>query len=102
MMKITSQAKAEIEAAFGTELTGAQIWTIVKMMKHARLRCRNNAALNNWLNSVFGTKYRFSQENKTRKNRYTGADETYQGLVIRDAATREKVGSVDATENDEE
>lgn len=97
----------EVNKAFQTifpDITGAQIWAIVKMMKHARLRCRNNAALNNWMNSAFAGKFTFRQVNKQRPKRggMPGEMETYPGLQICDAKTGQPVGSeVDSQEGEE-
>lgn len=50
------EVRDEFKAAFGVEietLTVAQIQFMVKLMKHARGRCRSNAALTNYLNRNF-------------------------------------------------
>lgn len=55
------EVKAAFKEAFGVyieDLTVDQIQVIVKLMKHARGRCRSNAALNNYLNRNF-TGHRF-------------------------------------------
>jgi hypothetical protein len=91
MMKITSQAKAEIDAAFPEGLTPAQIWLVVKIAKHVRLRCRNNAAFNNWFNSVFPA-YRFRQVPKKRAD-----GSPYEGLQIMNKEGQ-PVGSHEETE----
>lgn len=70
------QLKSEIESAFGTELTARQLWVLVKMSKHVRLRCRNNSAFNNCFNQVFPYAS-FRQVNKTRLD-----GSTYPGLQI--------------------
>ncbi len=58
------------------ELTPEQAWIMVKLMKHARLRCRNNGALNNYMRTAF-PHLRFDQVEKRR------ADGTpYDGLSI--------------------
>jgi hypothetical protein len=80
-MRNVSDLKKEIEEQLGTSLTTRQLWAIVKLSKHVRLRCRNNAAFNNCMNQLFPYA-RFQQVTKTRKNRFTGLDETYPGLSI--------------------
>ena len=75
-----TELEEEVEAAFGkptSEFTTREIWVIVKMIKHCRGRCRNNAALNNWLNHNFPG-HRFVAVDK--ENKTTG--ETYKGLDI--------------------
>ncbi len=52
----SAQLAADFEKAFGTpieSLTEAQLWWLVKVIKHCRGRCRSNAALNNYLNRNF-------------------------------------------------
>lgn len=61
------------------DLTKEQMWAIVKIIKHCRKRCRNNAALNNYLNRNF-TKFRFVEVEKVDSR--TG--ERYKGLEIHD------------------
>jgi hypothetical protein len=77
---MTQDFKSLIEENFG-KLNGQQLWALVKLSKNVRLRCRNNTAFNNFMNQTFPYA-RFQQVNKTRKNRYTGAEETYPGLQI--------------------
>lgn len=47
----------KIIKAFGLsgpeELTGEQVFLLVAVAKHARLRCRSNAALYNWIKRCF-------------------------------------------------
>lgn len=66
---------------FGQELTAKQLWALTLFAKNVRLRCRNNTAFNNFMGRTF-PHATFRQVNKTRKNRYTGQDETYPGLEI--------------------
>lgn len=47
-----SEAKDDIKNAF-PDLTVKQLWVIVKIIRHCRKFCRNNAALTNWLNRNF-------------------------------------------------
>ena len=52
-----SEVAKEFEEAFGrpvNTLTKSQLWWLVKVAKHIRGRCRNNAALNNYLARNFG------------------------------------------------
>lgn len=53
MARDTSSLKAEIEKEFGMELNARQLWALVKFGKHVRLRCRNNAAFNNFMSAMF-------------------------------------------------
>lgn len=73
----------ELKSRFEVEeVTPEMAWVLVKLMKHARLRCRNNAALNNYLREAF-PELRFDQVEKKK------ADGTfYEGLQItwRDSA----------------
>jgi hypothetical protein len=70
------EVQKEFEDAFGSMPTVRQMWVLVKMIKHCRQRCRNNAALNNWLNRNF-KHLRFSEVTKVKQN-----GETYKGLDI--------------------
>lgn len=68
--------------AFGTELTGEQLWALTKFAKNVRLRCRNNAAFNNFMNATF-PHARFQQVTKQRPSRYNPSImESYPGLQI--------------------
>lgn len=58
------------------KLTARELWALVKICKHVRLRCRNNAAFNNAFNSAFPYAT-FRQVNKTRAD-----GSTYPGLQI--------------------
>ncbi len=78
-MKFTGPAlKSEFEACFGPieGLTVRQLWCLVKMMKHCRLRCRSNAALYNYLNGNF-TSHSFREVTKVHPD-----GTTYPGLEI--------------------
>lgn len=75
-----SQLKKEMEEAFGP-LSVRQLWVLTKFAKHVRLRARNNAAFNNFANSMFPYA-RFQQVTKTRTSRITGQPESYPGLKI--------------------
>ena len=74
-----SDVKSEFEAAFGREintLTQAQLWWLVKFGKHIRGRCRNNAAMNNYLSRNFKHASFRQVEKETNDGR------TYDGLEI--------------------
>ena len=73
--------KKLMEENFGTELTAKQLWALTLFSKNVRLRCRNNSAFNNFMGRTF-PHATFRQVTKTRKNRYSGQDETYPGLEI--------------------
>lgn len=72
-MTTPSSLKADIERDFGTKLSPQQLWTLVKLCKHVRLRCRNNSAFNNCFNQVF-PHARFTQvtKHKTDGTPYPG------------------------------
>jgi len=74
--------RKEIEESFGCELTVKQLWTLVKLSKHVRLRCRNNSAFNNYMNALFRPHATFNTVTKSRISRITGRPETYPGLSI--------------------
>lgn len=80
-MRNVSDLKKEIETELGATLTVRQLWALTKFAKHVRLRCRNNAAFNNFMNAMF-PHASFRQVTKTRNNRYTGLPESYPGLAI--------------------
>ena len=80
-MADSSQLKSSLEKAFGTELTGEQLWALVKLAKFVRLRARNNSAFNNLFNSLFPNA-QFRAVTKERKNYKTGQMEKYPGLSI--------------------
>lgn len=80
-MADSSQLKASLEKAFGTELTGEQLWALVKLSKWVRLRARNSSAFNNLFNSLFPNA-QFRTVTKERKNWKTGQMESYPGLSI--------------------
>jgi hypothetical protein len=81
-MKNIETLKKEFEDQFGTSLNARQLWALVKFAKHVRLRCRNNAAFNNFCNAFFNNA-RFSQVTKQRPNRYNPSQlENYPGLQI--------------------
>lgn len=77
--------RKEFEESFGGdfEWTVRKLWWLVKAIKHCRMRCRNNNALNNWLNRNFPN-FRFEQVTKTRQD-----GSTYPGLQITDRNTNE-------------
>jgi hypothetical protein len=74
--------KESIETNFGAELNANQLWALTKFAKHIRLRCRNNAAFNNFCNRMFPHS-QFKTVTKTRPSRYNPAQmESYPGLQI--------------------
>lgn len=80
-MKDITQLKSKIEKYIGDKLTVDQLWCLVLLSKHVRLRCRNNVAFNNFMNSMFPYA-RFRVVQKTKINKYTGKEEKYDGLRI--------------------
>ena len=60
---------------FGSSPTIEQLKFMIKIVKHCRGRCRNNAALKNYLNRSF-TSHKFVDVDKIYKG------ETYKGLEI--------------------
>jgi hypothetical protein len=72
--------RADFESQFG-HLTAKQLWTLTKLAKMVRLRCRNNTAFNNAMNEIF-PHAKFQTVNKSRISRLTGQPETYPGLQI--------------------
>ena len=54
VMKFTN-LRSEFEECFGPmkDMTERQMWFLIKFAKHVRGRCRNNAALRNYLKSEF-------------------------------------------------
>ena len=63
---------------FPKEFTLEELWTIVKLCKHVRLRCRSNVAFNNFFNALFEECATFTQVTKHH------ADGTsYPGLEIK-------------------
>lgn len=71
-----AELKAELEAAFGKELSGRQLWALTKLAKRVRLRARNNNAFNGLMNRLF-PHANFRQVTKTKKD-----GTTYPGLSI--------------------
>lgn len=79
----------EIKQILG-ELNPQQLWCLVKIAKHVRLRCRNNTAFNNYMNAIFP----YAQFKQVTKTHPDGT--TYPGLSI---ITKE--GEANATDDDE-
>lgn len=75
--------KEGIPALFGDrKLTLQELWALVKILRVVRMRCRNNVALNNQLNSAFPYA-RFTTVTKERPSRYNpSVKEKYLGLQI--------------------
>lgn len=96
MKYLPEDVRRDVKAKLGIEeLTPEQAWILVKLMKHARLRCRNNGALDNYLREAF-PHLRFDQVEKRR------ADGTpYDGLRIiwRDHA-RQATAETEADEDE--
>jgi hypothetical protein len=81
MAKDITSLKTRFANAFGTELTGEQLWAITLLAKHVRLRARNNSAFNNFMNSMF-PHAQFKTVTKERINYRSGLKESYPGLSI--------------------
>ena len=81
-----NQVAEEWLEAFGfpiTEISERGMWILVKLFKHARGRCRSNAAMNNWLRESF-TGHQFKEVPKIVDG------ESYKGLEIRKLREEEK------------
>lgn len=79
---MTTDFKKLMEENFGTELNARQLWALTLFAKNVRLRCRNNAAFNNFMNRTF-PHATFRQVQKSRPSRYNPAImESYPGLEI--------------------
>jgi hypothetical protein len=75
--KLHKEARQKFEG-----ITPDVMWAVVKLMKAARRSLRSNAAFNNFMNQAFNSLgYRFSQIEKTGKDRY-GQEKKYMGLKI--------------------
>jgi len=72
--------KTLIQENFG-ELNARQLWALVRLSKNVRMRCRNNAAFNNFFGATFPYAT-FKTVNKTRISWKTNLPETYPGLQI--------------------
>lgn len=83
--------QAEFKEVFPEGLTVRQMWFLIKAAKHCRLRCRNNAALNNWANRNF-QQFTFREVPKE----YNG--KSYMGLEIKSKNSGEVVSSVSPEE----
>lgn len=51
--KVVQDRMCEVFGIDPKDITPAQIFFLVKIAKHCRLRCRSNAALHNWLKRSF-------------------------------------------------
>ena len=60
------------------ELTFEQLWSMVKLSKMVRLRCRSNKAFNNAFNIIFAGRAEFREVQKYRKD-----NTSYMGLSIK-------------------
>ena len=87
------EAREEFNSLFGhpiEDLSAGQLWWFVKFAKHARLRCRSNAAFNNWANRVF------PQASFEQVPKVGGNGRQYLGLRITVAGeTREETPDTD-------
>ena len=72
----------EIKNKLG-ELNIEQLWAIVKICKHVRLRCRNNTAFNNYMNAIFPYAH-FKQTMKTKSDGtiYPGLQVNLNGIEM--------------------
>jgi hypothetical protein len=70
--------REEFKELFPNGLGLRQIWFVVKMCKAARLYCRNNVALNNFMNAAFKGVAEFRQVPKQ-----DAQGKVYPGLEIR-------------------
>lgn len=77
----------EVKRVLGT-LTLEQLWAVVKIAKHVRLRARNNTAFNNYMNRLFP----YARFATVQKQHSDGT--TYPGLQI-------KIGEAEVFEEDE-
>lgn len=78
--------KPEVQKNF-PNLTFDQIWTLVKLSKMVRLRCRNNTAFNNAFNTMFEGIAEFRNVQKTRSD-----NTTYSGLSIKMNGKEQDIG----------
>jgi hypothetical protein len=64
-----------------SDLSPRQLWWLTKFAKHVRLRCRNNAAFNNYMNRSF-PHAKFQEVQKERKDgtKYMGLQISVNGL----------------------
>lgn len=78
MAKLTAtELKNRLSEAFGIEqFNSNQLWALVILAKHVRLRARNNSAFNNLMNGMFPNA-NFKEVIKTRLD-----GQTYKGLSI--------------------
>ena len=90
--------RAELEEAIKDQNAPRIAWVLVKLVRHGRVRCRNNKALNNYMAKVF-PELRFQEVQKTveygpRKG------QTYTGLRITDPAENLTAEESDETASD--
>lgn len=76
MYDSAGKLREEFKELFKDGMTPRQVWWVVKMMKSARLYCRNNVAFNNFMNSIFGGVAEFRQVLKRDEQgrEYTGLE----------------------------
>ncbi len=73
----------ELQGILKEGYTASDVMTLVKFAKHVRLRCRNNAAFNNYMNRMFDGKFIFREVTKQ------GPRGPYPGLQITGDTTAE-------------
>jgi len=76
------------------ELTPAQVFALVKIIKHCRLRCKNNAALHNWLKKGFPDLSITTVKMASKFN----PNETYDALKVFNPKAAGQVAAVDDDE----
>lgn len=92
-----SEVQSQICEAFGIkpeQLTPSQIFLLVRIAKHCRLRCRSNAALNNWLKKGFPA-LKITTVEMQSKFRY---NEVYNALRISNPLQVDKIEETEPEE----
>jgi hypothetical protein len=76
------------ESAFGfsvKDATAEQLWFLTKFAKHVRMRCRNNTAFNNYMNSNFApAKFKTVQKIGRDGSPFPGLEITANNKTISD------------------
>lgn len=81
------EVQARLCEVFGQspkDITPAQVFLLVKIIKHCRLRCRSNAALHNWLKRAFPDLTIGTTKVLSKYPKYAG--ETYDALTVKNKA----------------
>lgn len=78
-----------------SDITPAQVFLLVKIAKHCRLRCRSNAALHNWLKKAFPALDISTVKAQSKFN----PNETYDALKV--VNPNLKGGEADGVEEDD-